>query len=406
MAGDHAHLSPSGSSIWMNCPGQPEFSRGVEKAESSYMLRGTAAHDLLFHCAEHLADPAATPRNPNEAVAKPIGDKHGVVFDREDRIAVQEAVDWYRSEVEPGDEVELESKLVYSEELWGTCDFSRFRPSTGELLVADYKHGAGVAVDATDNPQGLIYATMRVKALGNRGASSVRFVIVQPRAFHADGPIREFVIDGVDMLDWEDRIVAAIKATQEARKGRLVLSAGKWCRWCAVGAICPANRAAGGSGGRPPASLEQGYDVLSLVGELDAVKAAEDRIKLVKAFAHAEAERGVKLPGWKLVAKRPSASWKNEDLVKGELELIHGLPLCKITEPLVLKSPAQIRAVLAEEMPGKTKKAREEAAKKILDDDYVVYESSGKSLVPDEDGRREVLTGPKSVFSNLDKQES
>jgi len=402
----HAKLAPSAASMWVNCSGQPEMARGIEKEETEYMLRGTAAHAVLQHCAEHLADPSVTPRNPNAEVAATVTAPFGVKLEKEDLVAIQEAVDFYRRETEPGDEVTIEEKLRLTEDCWGTCDFSRYRPSTGELLVADYKHGAGVAVDAEGNLQGLIYAIMKAKALGNRGFSSVRFVIVQPRAFHAVGTIREFVIEAVDMLDWEDRVIAAIEETRRAAEGDVRLRAGSWCRWCPANAICPAARAAGAPKSRPGAQLAEGYDLLALAEELAAADAIEDRIKAVKAFAHSEAERGVKLPGFKLVAKRATAKWKDAEYAAGVLELVHGLPRAKIMTEPELRSPAQIRAILADEMPGKTKKAREEAARKELYDEttgLVVEESSGRSLVPDTDGRRAILTGPKAVFTNLDE---
>jgi hypothetical protein len=168
----HARLSPSASKIWMSCPGQPKLAEGVENRSSVFAEEGTAAHEV-----------GAAALVQNLDAASFIGRKtsNGWVVTAEMAEAVQVYLDAVRAEIQDGDEWDVEQRLKYSDDLWGTADFVRYRPSTGELLVCDYKHGKGVLVEAENNPQALIYGLMKAKALGNRGISKIKLMIVQPR---------------------------------------------------------------------------------------------------------------------------------------------------------------------------------------------------------------------------------
>jgi hypothetical protein len=409
--GEHARLSPSASKIWMACPGQPTLAAGIESTSSSYAERGTAAHELLENSVSRgkwLEPGAAT---------WPASNKVSLIG--EDIDAVKIAYDFIQDEIANGDEWETEVKLRYSNDLWGTADFVRYRPSTGELLVVDYKHGSGVAVDAEGNPQGLIYALMKVKALANRGYSTVRFVIVQPRCFHADGPIREYTVDGADMLEWEDDLVAAISAVDEAAREfgqarlrpdgwwRANLKAGDHCRWCPAASTCPALKAMADdaltSDFAPVEEVTADHSQLA-----DALKKRpllETWLKAVDEAAYRIAEKGGVIPGFKLVAKRPTARWRDPEEANQAIQLSYGLSADDIHEEPKLLSPAQMRALLEPSMEGKTKKARTEAAKKELDQ-FTENVSSGHALVPDGDPRPPIRPSAADDFSAVDTTET
>lgn len=391
MPGQHARLSPSASSIWMNCPGQPQLAAGQERRGSIYAEKGTAAHKVLEWCLEHRRD---TEYYRGRAIPVEGRAAGALVLDDDDLAAVQTAVDWIREQIAPGDETATEERLRYSADLWGTADVRRYRPSTGEMLIADYKHGSGVAVEATGNPQGMIYALMAAKNLGNRGVSSVRFAVIQPRCFHQDGPIREFVVDGIDMLDWEDRIVQAVEATQRFSNREAVLAAfnrggdealhpGSHCRWCPAAGTCPAiKREAEAEAQRTYAPT--GYDPAELASTLTKLDRIEAWAKAVREFAYSEAERGITIPGFKLVPKRPSRRWKDPGHAQEALELL-GLDDSKIYEKTP-RSPAQIEGLLEPTMSGGTKKVRLAEAKALVKD-LIESVSSGHNLAPADDPR-------------------
>lgn len=399
---DHARLSPSASYIWMNCPGQPTLAAGIaDPGSSKYAALGTLAHSVLERCLNNGWD-----------AKRFVGETaEGQTFSIEDAEAVQVAIDWLRDEIlEDGDEAETEVKLRYNDDYWGTSDVVRYRPSTGELLVVDYKHGSGVAVEAYNNPQGVGYALMKVKALGNRGISTVRFVIIQPRCFHEDGPIREFVIEGIDMLEWEDRIVEAIRLVSQgaADSGRLAnwasfyLNPGSHCKWCKAAAVCPAlaKQATEALQNDFSAVEPGGYDVAKLAANLKLIPQLKAFITAVDSFAYSEAERGIVIPGHKLVAKRPTRRVSDESSVIEAADLL-GIERDAIFTSPELKSPAQLEASFEPLMDGKTKKARTEAAKELLSP-HIKAVSGGHALVPDDDPRPPVRGDVTDDFSAVE----
>jgi hypothetical protein len=373
--------------------------------------RGTMAHECLELCLKN-----------NYNAEKHLGGKwqnedgKTYTMEQEDCDAVQEALDFIRSEIDEGDEWETETKLKYNDNLWGTCDFSRYRPSDGELLVVDYKHGSGIPVEAYQNPQGGIYALMKAKSLGNRGLSSIRFVIVQPRCPHSAGPIREYVIDAVDFLDFESDIVDAMKTIETAARhstfdqvpehdwNETYLVRGDHCRWC------PANFA----GGCPfvqrdldrAAELDFSTDTISydpkdVADALAVCDRAEAAIKATRAFAYGESMNGVSIPLWKLVDKRPTEKWSNENGVKSRLAKTYELTDDDLYKPQALKTPAQLRTALEPLMDGSTKKERTFAAKQVLSE-FTQKISSGTVLVPEGDPRPPAKSNPAADFEPIE----
>jgi hypothetical protein len=360
MSGEHARLSPSASKIWMACPGQPALAGTVvDETSSRYADEGTDAH--------WLAQGIITGEfvDTFEALVGPKG--NAVTPAMLDAVMVY--VDACRAEVQPDDDWAVEQRLHYSDDLWGTADFVRYRPSTGELLVADYKHGQGVPVEVENNPQALIYGLMKAKHLRNRGISSVTLMIVQPRCPHPDGPVRRWTFHAVDFLDFEDRLLDAIAATRAADAP---LVAGDHCRWCRAKAICPALRAATLEQARAEFAPGLPYDPAALAAALDQIPLLETWIKATREFAYEEAMAGRVPAGWKLVEKRATRKWRDEASAAAMLELL--MMPDEIYAPRTLLSPAKIEKALG----------KHEKHKIAM---WTVAESSGLTLVHESDKR-------------------
>ena len=359
MSNGHARLSPSASKIWMACPGQPALAATVPSESSRYADEGTDAHWLaqgiitgeFVDTFDKLVGPKGNPVTPEMV----------------DAVMVYVAA--VQAEVAEGDDWAVEQRLHYSDDVWGTADFVRYRPSTGELLVADYKHGQGVAVEVENNPQALIYGLMKAKNLRNRGVSSVTLMIVQPRCPHPDGPVRRWTFHGVDFLEFEDRLADAVAAT---RAPDAPLVAGDHCRWCPAKAICPALRAATMEAARQEFAPGLPYDPAALAKALDSIPLLETWIKATREFAYAEAIEGRVPAGWKLVEKRATRKWRDENSAAAMLELL--MMPDEIYEPRTLLSPAKIEKALGK--GGKEKIAM-----------WTVAESSGLTLVHESDKR-------------------
>jgi hypothetical protein len=94
----------------------------------------------------------------------------------------------------------------------------------------------------------------------------------------------------------------------------------------------------------------------------------------LQQLAHGLIEEGASVPGWKLVNKRATRQWTDEDKASDFLEANGVYPL---QEPKVI-SPAVAEKALKK-------------AKIALPDDLVVAVSTGSTLAPESDPRPAVL---------------
>jgi hypothetical protein len=354
----HARNSPSAAKIWMACPAMPGMAEKVAPTTSPYAEEGTAAHALAEVCLKE-------GENARDYTGKHVS---GHKVTDEMAIAVQVYVDYVRKNTAEGDEHGYEQRLKFNDHLWGTADFIRYRPETRHLLVADYKHGAGVFVGVEQNPQALTYAVMAAKNLGNRGVDKVTLAIVQPRCGEGDG-VREWEFDAVDLLEWNEELVAAIERTL-AEKPAFV--PGSHCRWCPAAAICPALKKKAQETAKQDFAPALAYDPNELADALEAVPMMEAWIKATHSFAFAEAQHGRGSPRHKLVAKRPSRKWADEKQTIEFLET-YGMDGKDIFDRS-LRSPAQVEKILG--------KQNKDAVK-----DLIVSVSSGATLAPIDDPR-------------------
>ena len=129
---------------------------------------------------------------------------------------------------------------------------------------------------------------------------------------------------------------------------------------------------------------------------LDACNLAEAAIGEIRTQAHAFLEQGGRIvgedgkPAWKLVDKRPTYKYTDEDGAKRHA-LGLGLEPEDVFEPQTLKSPAQLRDTIAEKvMEGKTKKDRQAAAVESLAP-FAHSASSGTTLAPAGDRRTDAV---------------
>lgn len=355
---DHARLSPSAAKMWMACPGQPALAAKVENRSSSYADEGTDAHWLAAEIILGKVKPVLGVRCPK-----------GNMSTLDMLTAVSVYVAEVKRHIRQGDDWDIEQRLRYSDEVWGTADFVRYRPGTGELLVMDYKHGQGVPVEVEDNPQVLIYGLMKAKHMVNRGITKITFGIVQPRCEHPDGPVRYWTVDALALMDFEDKLVEAIEAT---RRSDAKLVVGAHCRWCPPKAICPETKRLALETAQNDFGPALPYVPAELAATLERIPIIESWVKATREFAYSEAIAGNAIPGFKLVEKRATRKWASEAEAAAALETL--LQRDEIYEPPSLLSPAKVEKLL-----GKNGK------KQIAS--LTVAESSGLTLVHESDKR-------------------
>ena len=382
MSAAHSRVGASSRKRWKNCPGSVALSVGLPNPTSKYAAEGTAAHDLAERCLRK-GKPAADFLGTEIKVK---GTDFTFTVDEEMAGAVQVYLDAIAAEraAQPT-QLLIEHKFHLTElhdALFGTADAVLWQADSRKLSVYDYKHGAGVPVEAVDNEQAQYYA---VGALLESGfpAESVEVVIVQPRCPHPDGPVRRWEVDAMEILDWAADVKAEVEAT-EAEDAPLV--PGDHCRWCLAGGAgkCQALRDKALELAQTEFKPDLPYDAELLAETLEWLPMLKAWAKSVEEFALGEAEHGRCPPRYKLVGKRATRKWKDEVSAIEWLEG-YGMDAEDIFEKK-MKTPAKIEKVLGKANAGDLA-------------ELITSESSGNVLAPESDKRPAIKADAADDFS-------
>jgi hypothetical protein len=413
----HARLAPSAAYRWMSCPGSVRMEAGFpDDRNSPYANEGTCAHELAAHCLQHDFDAArflGLVIDINEPFGGKIlkGGADGVTrFEVTEELvdAVEVYLDVVRSLTgrdrnlkNPAVIVEIEQKLDMTHlhpEIFGTGDAVVYQKNAAWLHVVDLKYGKGVVVDPVENPQLMLYGAGAVRRYKGYRIEGITLHIVQPRA--PGSPVRSWQTDVLTLLEFEDEIRAKAFAVECALiddwagkeptewRGQF-LEAGDHCRFCKAAATCPALRATAQQ--KALAEFNDGAIVLPdpatlTPDQMAAVLRDADLIgnwvKAVQEHAHAEAVAGRIPTGFKLVSKRATRKWKDEDEAA---MMLAALAVDPWQEPK-LKSPAQVEAAVGK----KRFAALLSDAEDLGFEAPVTKVSSGTNLVPISDARQSV----------------
>lgn len=247
----HSPLGASGSHRWMTCPGSVPLSEGIEDPESDHAKLGTAAHALAAECLQTNQDAwmfvgRAIGNHPDVVVIHPDPDEP-----TQDWPSMVAKAGWTPVDKDMADAVQVYLEAVRTAHpdrnqsnffverrfhcptihplFYGTADLV-YAPADGEVHVWDYKHGAGIVVEADNNPQLMYYAAGVLEHFGMwDDCARVVLHIAQPRGWHWDGPIREWTVSTQDLLVWlEDKLVPAMGYALTATETK----SGEHCRFC------------------------------------------------------------------------------------------------------------------------------------------------------------------------------
>lgn len=313
---DHALLSASGASIWLNCTRAARLQDALPDESTEFSAEGTIAHELAeiygleYRDGSDLSSLKADPR-----------------FNAEMHEAAQAYVDAIKAIVEPlkaaGEIVVIlfEVRLDYSRYVpqgFGTSDCLILTKKRGWGL--DFKYGKGVRVDLFDEEQAedddeepgeddgpeVTNEQVKLYALGALEEMSFEFeeleeftlVIVQPRLDH--------VISGTasvrDLVDWGQRIVPI---AQQAWDGTGDFTAGSWCQFCRARRTCKARAAKMIEVAHALRVAKETLSIDEVAALLPQLKDLEKWSRELRGWARTQAiDSGVKFPGQKLVAGR------------------------------------------------------------------------------------------------------
>lgn len=315
---EHALLSPSSSSRWLNCTPSARLAENAENKSSVYAEEGTLFHEICEYCLAQWNAGVWEPDPFGEELPE-LKDDHLMhpLFKQEMFKHARNYCDFVMNEnynLEKSDgacKMLLEEKVDISEyapECFGSVDCQLVGRDT--LIVIDLKYGEGVKVYAERNTQMMLYALGAIK--GKPSIKTIRLVIAQVRLNHFD----VWEISANDLLQWADKVLKPTAKKAFAGKGEQKL--GDWCGFCPVKAQCRKQYEAVVNDFdryEYPELLTED-EICDLIEKIDKYKGW---LESVNKFVYDEALRGRKWKGYKLVAGRSSRVITDEEAIRQDL---------------------------------------------------------------------------------------
>lgn len=359
----------------INCPASVALCAAMPpRPSSSYADEGTLLHDAIAL----ILDGKATP----ESV---IGMKYeGIELTQdladEKLLPALANIDL----IDPNGEMEImvEARVGFGDVLpgvFGSADLIGKIARTAYVL--DHKFGSGTPVSPENNAQGLFYAAAALRtpetAWAFEDVDEVVIVINQPP--HAPKTWAT-TLERVKQFEQE-----LIRAVANSKYPTATMKAGDWCKWCSHKPVC---KVMTGAVDRALKAQLQSLDAPTIGAYLQNAEVLEQWIKDLRELAHQMLEKDVRVPGYKLVAKRAIRQWVDEEQAAkalAEAGLDHGeMTVTKLV------SPAQVEKLLKK-------------SKQVLPEDLVVAVSSGSTLVADSDPRPAILNIGKQLADAVSK---
>jgi len=365
---------------WSNCPGSVRLCETLPDVASYAAAEGTVAHGLLETFVKGKGALAK-----GDIVSQ---DGREILIDEEMWDVCCEAAEsivFMKSQYNIL-LVEQSVSLPFHEQLYGTADYVFVKPLN--IYVLDFKYGKGKYVEVENNDQLLYYALgayLNLDEKRKKFIKTVTIAVLQPR-FICNTVLREHTYSIPELLDWGVYCAERAYAT-DAPEAPLI--PGSWCKdaWCKAAAICPALQKQALMEINQEFVPAIAYDVKILAANLTKLPAVEAWCQSVREFSYAEAAKGIKIPGYKLVAKRAQRKYIDSD--KAEAVLTNNGERENVYEPRKLLSPAKMEKALG-------KAAYTEHVEHLVE-----TKSSGTTLVLNSDKRQEVSNSAEDDFTPI-----
>ena len=225
----HALLSASSSHRWLHCNPSARLELEFADRESEAASEGTAAHALCEHKLR---------KTLKKRSKKPVSR-----FDCDEMDACTDGYVEFVMEAIEEAKRDCGDPLVLIEQ---KLDFSCYVPDgfgTGDCLIVadkrlhviDFKYGQGVLVDATENPQMMLYALGALRLFDSLyDIETVSMTIYQPRREN----VSTWTIPVADLMEWTENTLVPKAAL--AFKGEGEYIPGSWCTFCRAAVKCRA----------------------------------------------------------------------------------------------------------------------------------------------------------------------
>ena len=361
----HSIIAMSAAGIWGKpdgCTGYPLMAQLYPELESTpEALEGEASHEigqgLIENCARGIRD-----GKPEQYIGRTAS--NGEVFTEE----MFEGAKLYADDVDfimreravfGGPHLGVERKIIAKsihELSFGTCDCFLFDQRTGQLFIWDYKFGFEV-VEAFENWQAMNYCAGIFEELHVNGlldqVTTVHIRIVQPRAFHREGSIREWKVNGADLRGYFNQLrYNAHKALGPDAE----FKTGPHCKHCSGRHACPAALTAGVrlfEAATQPVPVELSPEALGY--QLTLIKRARKQLEYLESGYEEQVDGLVKsgkvVPGWGVAPTFGHEKWikpYKEVIAMGQMMGGHNLAKEKLKTPNEARKLGIDESVIAE----------------------------------------------------------
>lgn len=302
----HAILSASSSDRWLHCPPSARLCETYEDKGSDYAAEGTDAHELCEYKLKKAlgmdaSDPTENLTWHNEEMEDCANGYAAYILEMVE--AAKESC------ADP--KVLIEQRVDFSrwvEQGFGTADCIII--ADGTLRICDYKHGLGVLVDATDNPQMKCYALGALELFDDiYDIDNVSMTIYQPRRQN----ISTFEISKDALYKWADEVLKPTADLAFAGDGNFLC--GEWCGFCKAKHECRARA----ESNLTLAQYDFKFPPLLEDSEIEYILSRADELVAwasdIKEYALQQAISGKEWAGWKLVEGRSNRKYSNEEAV-------------------------------------------------------------------------------------------
>ena len=302
----HAILSASSPDRWLHCPPSARLCETYEDKGSDYAAEGTDAHELCEYKLKRAlgmdaSDPTENLTWYNEEMEDCANGYAAYILEMVE--AAKESC------ADP--KVLIEQRVDFSrwvEQGFGTADCIII--ADGTLRICDYKHGLGVLVDATDNPQMKCYALGALELFDDiYDIDNVSMTIYQPRRQN----ISTFEISKDALYKWADEVLKPTADLAFAGDGNFLC--GEWCGFCKAKHECRARA----ESNLTLAQYDFKFPPLLEDSEIEYILSRADELVAwasdIKEYALQQAISGKEWAGWKLVEGRSNRKYSNEEAV-------------------------------------------------------------------------------------------
>ena len=419
----HALLSPSKRYRWANCPGSiREEKKYPEGPSGPSAIDGTHTHTLLQQS-------IVTNRSPVEFVSQSLTDHEGgfiVDADRATRAGL--CFDYVQSRVlEHGGlcEVRAETQvnpeyLLGRDDMYGTVDVTIISADTLELI--DYKDGMNDAWESAklqlEQYAFGVLSGYNIPSNLPYPFTKIRLTVVQPKlALKGGQAIRHIDTTVAEVLENLGTIVVQAHRTDDPNAP--LIPGGLQCKYCPVKACSARAAKAMESVEMSFPNLQSNNDVVFQAADKDPHTMTDQQLAQILEAAplvrqlieNAESEvldrlnRGLKVPGYKLVHGRGSRNWSLPEEEMAERLIKMGIPKGEVYETKLL-SPAKV-----EKLKWTAKKGGEEIMKQLsdrqlatLDKDYITNIAGRITVAPESDSRPAVIVDAAPLFAPIPEE--